>query len=634
MRFSTLFATTTGFLSLLRSDPARVESSSCLRILAVLLLAMLAMVSVNPAAVAQEQKLLASDGRAWDEFGRSVSISGDYAIIGAWAADIDGAAYVFEQVAGTWIERQKLLPSDADGGFFDQFGYSVSISGDYAIVGAWFDDDNGMDSGSAYIFERVAGTWVEQQKLLASDGQADDAFGAEVVISGNYAIVGAIYDDDNGSSSGSAYVFERMAGTWVERQKLLASDGQAGDLFGAEVSISGDDAIVGALQDDDNGSASGSAYIFERVAGTWTQQQKLLASDGQAGDLFGAEVSISGDDAIIGAQRDDDNGINSGSAYIFERVAGTWTQQQKLLASDGQEGDYFGASALISGDDVIVGTIYDDDNGTDSGSAYVFERVAGTWVERPKFLASDGQAGDIFGFAVSISGDNFIVGALGDDDKGTNAGAAYAYDLPSFTLTLKKLIRTTSSTKKVKLKWNPATVNKGKLDFYVDELPDRSPLKRTANDGKLKLKLPTNQFPSDGPFAIQACEKKSTTICSNVIIADFSGVAPDLNEPEDDPEDDGYAAKDATALAFALEGNHPNPFNPVTTIGYVLPEEALVKLVVYDVLGRAVATLVDGRQEVGRHAASFDATRLPSGTYVYRLEALGQVETGRMLLLK
>ena len=300
--------------------------------------------------------------------------------------------------------------------------------------------------------------------------------------------------------------------------------------------------------------------------------------------------------------------------------------------------DRFGVSISIDGDRVIVGAYFDDDAGGNSGSAYIFKRTETSWSQQNKLTANDGAEGDWFGYSVSIEGDQVVVGAPRNDDAGNESGSAYVYHLSSFTLTLKKLVRSASGTKKVKLKWNPATVNKGKLDFYIDETPDGSFFKRTANDGKLKLKLPTNQFPSDGPFAIQACEKKSTTICSNVIIADFSGVAPDPNEPEDDAEDDGYAAKGAAAealpLVFALEGNHPNPFNPVTTIGYVLPEEAPVKLVVYDVLGREVATLVDGRQEAGRHAVVFDATRLPSGTYVYRLEAAGQVETGRMLLLK
>jgi hypothetical protein len=207
--------------------------------------------------------------------------------------------------AGTaWLERQKLLASDGAAG--DSFGSSVSISGDLAIVGAIDDCDKGYDSGSAYIFKRDGTTWVQQQKLLASDGAVGDLFGRSVSISGDLAIVGADGDDDKGSHSGSAYIFRRDGTSWVQQQKLTASDGAAGNWFGWSVSISGDYAIVGAIDDDDKGSASGSAYIFGWDGTAWSQQQKLLASDGAAGDFFGHSVSISGHKIIVGADYDDD----------------------------------------------------------------------------------------------------------------------------------------------------------------------------------------------------------------------------------------------------------------------------------------------------------------------------------------
>jgi hypothetical protein len=161
------------------------------------------------------------------------------------------------------------------------------------------------------------------------------------------------------------------ADTWLQRQKLLAGDGAASDYFGYSVSISGDFAIAGAYADDDNGSASGSAYIFEWDGANWSQQAKLLASDGAASDYFGYSVSISGDFAIAGAYGDDDKGSNSGSAYIFKRDGETWSQQQKLLASDGAAGDYFGYSVSISGNKAIAGA-YNDVSA--AGSAYIFMR--------------------------------------------------------------------------------------------------------------------------------------------------------------------------------------------------------------------------------------------------------------------
>ena len=182
------------------------------------------------------------------------------------------------------------------------------------------DDDNGNNSGSADIDERQAdGSWSETAKLTASDGDVNDYFGRSVAISGDTALVGAHLNDDNGSMSGSAYIYQRQAdGSWGETSKLTATDGDSGDYFGHSVAISGDTALVGAYQDDDNGSDSGSAYLYQRQAdGSWSEVAKLTASDGAAGDRFGFSVAISGDTALVGAYQDDDNGDSSGSAYIY-----------------------------------------------------------------------------------------------------------------------------------------------------------------------------------------------------------------------------------------------------------------------------------------------------------------------------
>jgi len=321
-----------------------------------------------------------------------------------------------------WLEQDKLLASD--GADFDYFGFSVSIDGDYAIIGAYADDDNGDKSGSAFIFKRESTSWNEQAKLVPSDGAADDCFGISVSIDGDYAIIGADGDDN---FKGSAYVFKRDGTNWTQEDKLIASDGATGDCFGFSVSIDGDYAIIGAKYDDDNGSNSGSAYIFKRESTSWTEQAKLLASDRAVHDWFGWSVSIDGDYAIIGARYDDDNGIGSGSAYIFIRSGTSWSQQAKLLASDGAEWDQFGYSVSIDGDYAIIGAKYDDDNGKDSGSAYIFKRDGTSWSQQAKLLASDGALGDAFGFSVSIDGDYAIIGARWNCDNGEDSGSAYIF---------------------------------------------------------------------------------------------------------------------------------------------------------------------------------------------------------------
>jgi len=320
-------------------------------------------------------------------------------------------------------EDFKILASD--GAANDRFGVAVSISGDTAIVGANSHNHNARDDGSAYIFERDAtGTWIEKQELIPSDGGQDELFGIAVSISDDRAVIGANLFTSAGSNSGSAYIFERDAtGTWIEKQKLVALDGDVGDFFGNSVSIDNDRAVVGASRDDDNGSESGSAYIFERDAtGTWIEKQKLLLT-AVGGFAFGHSSSISGNSVIISNR--------GNTAFIFERDAtGTWIEKQTLVPSDAVGVDGFGQSVSMSGNKAVVGAYLDDDNGNFSGSAYIFERDAtGTWIEKEKFLASDGAINDFFGVSVSISNDRAVVGAYSDDDNGEDSGAAYVFEL-------------------------------------------------------------------------------------------------------------------------------------------------------------------------------------------------------------
>ncbi|MCK4872461.1 MAG: SUMF1/EgtB/PvdO family nonheme iron enzyme [Phycisphaerales bacterium] len=382
----------------------------------------------------QIAKLLASDGAAWDNFGGSVAISGTTAIVGAWGDDDNGSksgsAYLFDTTTGQQIA--KLLASD--GAASDKFGVSVAICGTTAIVGAWGDSDNGVESGSAYLFDTITGQ--QFAKLLPSDGAWGDAFGLSVAISGTTAIVGAVFDDDNGDHSGSAYLFDATTGQQLF--KLLPSDGAEEDWFGLSVAISGAIAIVGALFDDDNGEDSGSAYLFDATTGQ--QLFKLLPSDGAEEDWFGDSVAIGATTAIVGARWDSDNGDDSGSAYLFDTTTGQ--QIAKVLASDGAAWDEFGDSVAISGATAIVGAYRDDDNGFDSGSAYLFDTATGQQIAKllpTDGAASDGAEEDFFGHSVAISGATAIVGAHGDDDNGSKSGSAYLFDATTGQQTAKLL---------------------------------------------------------------------------------------------------------------------------------------------------------------------------------------------------
>jgi hypothetical protein len=439
------------------------------------LLALLVLLSAANPVFAQNWnqiiKVVASDRAVDDEFGRSVAISGDYAIVGAAlechnATGGDslyraGSAYIFKNNAGTWTQMQKIVASDR--GATDMFGITVAISGDYAIVGANGEDEDATGgntlslSGSAYIFKNIAGTWSQVQKIVASDRAINDLFGGSVSISGDYAIVGASNEDHDASGgntlnlSGSAYIFKNIAGTWSQVQKIVASDRGASDYFGNSVAISGDYAIVGAYLEDHDVtggntlSNAGSAYIFKNTLGTWSQVQKIVASDRGGEDRFGYSVAISGDHAIVGAILEDNDAVggnpasNSGSAYIFKNTAGTWSQLQKIVASDRETQDEFGFSVAISGDHAIVGAHFEDHNATGgntllgAGSAYIFKNTTGTWSQVQKIVASDRWTYDEFGRSVAISGDYALVSAFREDENATggnpliDAGSAYIF---------------------------------------------------------------------------------------------------------------------------------------------------------------------------------------------------------------
>jgi hypothetical protein len=340
------------------------------------------------------------------------------------------AVFASHSAAGQILnESAKLLASDGAAG--DRFGHSVSVSGNVAVVGAPYDDDNGSDSGSAYVFRWNGSSWVQEQKLLPSDGAPQDRFARyPLSVSGDVAVVGAHLDDNaNGTDAGSAYVFRWNGSSWVQEQKLLPSDGAAFEYFGTSVSVSGEVVVVGAARDN---NYSGSAYVFRWNGSSWVQEQKLLPSDGASQDKFGEFVSVSGNVVVVGAWGDDDNGAQSGSAYVFRWNGSSWVQEQKLLASDGAGGDpfgdVFGNPVSVSGDVAVVGASHYWENGTNSGSAYVFRWNGSSWVQEQKLLASEGAVGDAFG-VVSVSGNVAIVGAGGDDDKGTDSGSAYIFSL-------------------------------------------------------------------------------------------------------------------------------------------------------------------------------------------------------------
>jgi hypothetical protein len=351
----------------------------------------------------EQTKLLASNGDSNDNFGESVSINGDYAIVGAWLdeenGEDSGSAYIFKRNDANWNEEAILIPSDSIPDV--RFGHSVSIDGDYAIVGT-------CPGKSAYIFKRDGVNWTQQAKLTGSTG-SEGCFGFSVSINGDYAIIGS-HDENN--YKGAAYIFNRDGVNWTQQAKLTASDGEEIDCFGISVSIDGDYAIVGAY-------ITGSAYIFKRNGIAWIEEAKMTGMEYS----FGHCVSINGDYTIVG----DYNGNNDkGAAHIFKRNGTSWMKDAILIASDGEKFADFGDSVSINGEYAIVGSNDDSTiNGASSGSAYIFKRNSTSWIEEAKIIASDGEQFDHFGESVSIDGNHAIIGAYWDNDNGKDSGSAY-----------------------------------------------------------------------------------------------------------------------------------------------------------------------------------------------------------------
>ncbi len=341
------------------------------------------------------------------------------------------------------IEIAKLTASDAAA--FDRFGSSVDVSGGIALVGAIGDNPSGLNSGSAYVFNRNEGgpgNWGQIAKLTASDGSTLDKFGVSVGLERNTAIIGAKGRNIGGNlDAGAAYIYQRNFGgpnNWGEVVRLTASDGDASDNFGHAVDVYGTLAVVGAVGDNlgANSPDTGSAYLFEQNFGgsnNWGQVAKLTGSDGAATDGFGFSVALDDDVAIVGAKGADNGGQDIGSAYIFERNQGgasNWGQSAKLTADDGTSFDEFGFHVAISDNIAIVGARGDNLGSADVGSAYIFERDHGgpnNWGQVTKLFASDGAENDQFGFSVAISHDLAVVGAYSDNGGSINEGSAYVF---------------------------------------------------------------------------------------------------------------------------------------------------------------------------------------------------------------
>lgn len=339
-----------------------------------------------------------------------MSISGNRALVGAHrdfepGVGFSGSAYIFEYDGSNWSEQVKLKPSDAPTG--DWFGRAVRLRDNRAIIGSYRSYD-------AYIFEFDGNNWIEMAKLSPAITETNFQLGIAVDIEGDRAVVGTRED-----GSGAVYVYEYDGIEWNETAQLTASDGEQDDLFGNAVSLLGDRVVIGAREDDNFSVNSGAAYVFDFDGNFWNETTKLTASDGANSINFAWSVSLSDDRLAIGN--------NSNHAYVFDFDGIDWLESFKLAPFAGVDAGGFAESVSLQDDVLVIGARY----AADGGTAFVYQFDGINWSEATQLTASGGENGDQFGNAVSHSGDKVLIGAYSDDDRGTDAGAAYVFDLNS-----------------------------------------------------------------------------------------------------------------------------------------------------------------------------------------------------------
>ena len=408
-----------------------------------------------------------------------------------------GAVYVYVRNGNAWAQQAYLKASNPDPE--DQFGWSVSISGDTIVVGAWNESssatsvngnqslNNAPSAGAAYVFVRSGTNWSQQAYIKASNTGAGDLFGYSVGIDGDTIVVGSPYEasvatgingnqsDNSVQYSGAAYIFTRSGTVWSQQAYVKASNTGTNDTFGAAVAISSNTVAVAAIieasgsagingnQFDNSASGAGAVYVFTRSGTAWSQEAYIKASNPETEDVFGFGLALDGNTLAVGAFHEDSGsvGVNgnqsdntladSGAAYVFFRNGTTWSQQAYLKASNSHSNDLFGISVAVQGDNLVVSASNESSNATGvngsqtnsaalgSGAAYLFRRSGTNWSQSSYIKPSNTGANDSFGTDVAISGETLVIGAENEessavgingnqsDNSTSSAGAAYVF---------------------------------------------------------------------------------------------------------------------------------------------------------------------------------------------------------------
>ena len=491
-----------------------------------------------------------------------------------------GFSVAFNPIWGDTIYEDIQL-SGTDSASGDEFGHSVSIDNGVAAIGAPFDDDNGANSGAAYLFDVSTGEQIV--KLLPLDDVAGAEFGFSIAINNGIVAVGARTDDENGTNAGAAYLFDASTGNQLF--KLTPNDAEPNDEFGNSIAIDNDIVAVGAWRADEYGDGSGAAYLFDATTGN--QLDKLLPPTGNNYQTFGVSIAMDDGLVVIGARTffDLNEGFIFAKAHLFDVSTGNQLNefQPDILDLNGDQGGHFADAIDIDNGLIAVGAPYRSVVWDFSGAAYVFNATTG---EQLHFIFPDEVWDrDHFGISISINNGVVAIGSQEDDDNGFDSGSAYLYDA----------------------------------------LTGNEISKLLASDG-VEFDLFGTSVAIDGDVTVVGAKGYTESHTGSAYV--YSGTTNGIEGMDSNLSEN-----------FALNQNYPNPFNPITTISYELLTDGIVNIVIYDLIGKKIKTLVSGFQTAGSKNVNWNTTNnqgqpVSAGVYLYSIEAGDFRQTKKMILLK
>ncbi len=500
-----------------------------------------------------------------------------------------------------WEIKNKLFATDPDNS--NQYGQSVDMKGDWAIVGSNQKNAAGEQRGTAYILHRDAtsGDWSQALQLFPDNtALADLFFGAKVAMGNGFCAVSARLDDENGVDAGAVYLFKYNGpnpGDWVFYQKILGTI--AGEQIGSSLDYYNELLLVGATQNADVAAEAGAAYLYAQAPvgnGNWNLVKKLAAPDSDLGDHFGYDVAISGNHAVVTAKDDDEQGVDAGAAYVFGKDQGganNWGLIKKIMASDGEDDDNFGVSVDLDGAWAVIGAHKDDDKGPESGSAYIFYQNHGgvnNWGRHTKLTDYNGAKGEQYGYDVSIDGEYIAIGARWERVFQSRAGAVFVYH-------------------KEDTGWAEFSRLTDPANLYNDQLGTSVVL----DNFSILVGIPGEDLP------------QFIADCGAVLV--FNGVCGDQRPSRMRTENEQLEAQELTVRCY------PVPFNQTLSIQIESPKGEIVQVNVFDFMGREVAMLFNDTMEGGR-SIQWDASNLPSGNYFVRVSTAEKSLTQSVIHMK